>query len=98
MTPLSVVRRRPLKPSELPYSFAILWQVQSKCIRPSRLLDRLGALRLSFEALKEFWNGHAVLELDLVEGHGVHSSVRETQLTGPLAHIAPPASEWLPSP
>ena len=55
-------------------------------IRPSRLLDRLGALRLGAEALKEFWNGHAVLELDLVEGHGVHSSVRELQLTGSPTH------------
>jgi hypothetical protein len=43
-------------------------------------------MRLGAEALKEFWNGHAVLELDLVEGHGVHSSVRELQLTGQLAH------------
>ena len=58
----------------------------TESIRPSRLLDRLGALRLGAEALKEFWNGHAVLELDLVEGHGVHSSVRELQLTGQLAH------------
>ena len=53
----------------------------TESIRPSRLLDRLGA-----EGLKEFWNGHAVLELDLVEGHVVHSLVRELQLTGPLAH------------
>jgi hypothetical protein len=50
------------------------------------LLDRLGALHLGAEALKEFWSGQTVLELDLVEGHGVHSSVRELQLTGPLAH------------
>ena len=58
----------------------------TESIRPSRLLDRPGALSLSAEALKEIWNGHAVLELDLVEGHGVHSSVREHQLTGSLAH------------
>ena len=55
-------------------------------IRLSRLLDRLRALSLSAEALKEFRNGHAVLEPDLVEGHGVHFSVRELQLTGQLAH------------
>jgi hypothetical protein len=50
------------------------------------LLDRLGALSLSAEALKEMWNGHAVLELDLVEGHGGHCSVRELQLTGSIAY------------
>jgi hypothetical protein len=59
---------------------------KTESIRRSRLLDGFGALRLSVEALKEFRNGHAVLEQDLVEGHEVHLSVRELQLTGSLAH------------
>ena len=35
----------------------------------ARLLDCLGALRLSAEAPEKFWNRHAVLKLDLVECH-----------------------------
>lgn len=64
---------------------------KTESIRRSRLLDGFGALRLSVEALKEFWNGgHALLEQDLVEGQEVHSSVRELQLTDSLAHRVSP--------
>ena len=39
----------------------------TQSIQPYRLVVRLSALRLSAEALKELWKGHAVLALDLVE-------------------------------
>jgi hypothetical protein len=42
----------------------------TEAIRPARLLDRLGTLRFSAEPAKEFRDGHAGLELDVLVGHG----------------------------
>ena len=58
----------------------------AKSIRPARGLDRFGALCLSAESTKEFRNRHAVLELDLVEGHDAHPTVRGLQISGSQAH------------
>jgi hypothetical protein len=63
----------------------------TESIRPSLLIDRLGAPSLSAQALKEFWKGYAVLKLDSVEGHGANCSAREIQFTGLPVHMARPA-------
>ena len=60
----------------------------AKPLRPTRSLDRLSALRLGAKAAKEFRDRHAVLELNLVEGHGVHPAVRGLQISESHAHGA----------
>lgn len=57
-----------------------------EAVRPTRLLDCLGALRLSAEAVQELGNRHAVLELNLVQGHGARSVVRQAQAMASPAH------------
>ena len=57
-----------------------------KPLRPTHGLDRLGALRLGAKAAKEFRDRHALLELDLVEGHGAHPTLRGLQVSGSQAH------------
>ncbi len=58
----------------------------AKSLRPARGLDRFGALRLGAKAAKEFRNRHAVLELNLVEGHDAHPTVRRLQISESQAH------------
>ena len=58
----------------------------AKSLRPARGLDRFGALCLGAKATKEFRNRHAVLELNLVEGHGAHPIVRRPQISESQAH------------
>ena len=57
-----------------------------KALRPAHGLDRLSALRLGAKAAKEIRDRHAVLELNLVEGQGVHPTVRGLQISGSQAH------------
>ena len=54
--------------------------------RPTCSLQRLGAVRLRAEAAKELGQGHAGLELDSVERHGVRSVFGCTQVTRAVAH------------
>ena len=63
----------------------------TKAIWPAGLLDRFGALRLGAEAAQELSDRHAVLELDLVEGHGLRSAVSGPQLTAENALVG----RWL---
>jgi hypothetical protein len=60
--------------------FAAVATRTTEFLRPSRLLDCCGALRLSVRSLKEICYRHATLDLDLVEGHEAHSLVRGLQL------------------
>ena len=57
-----------------------------KALRPAHGLDRLSALRLGAKAAKEIRDRHAVLELNLVEGHGAHPTVRRLQISESQAH------------
>ena len=58
-----------------------------KTVRPTRLLDGLGALRLGAEAVQELGNRDAALELNSVESHGALSVLmKRVQVMTSQAH------------
>ena len=63
----------------------------TKAIWPAGLPDRFSALRRSAETTQELSDRYPVLELGLVEGHGLRSAVRGCQLTAENVLVA----RWL---
>ena len=52
----------------------------AKPLRPTRALERLGALRFGAKVAQKLWDRHAVLELDSVAGNRGSPSTRELRL------------------
>ncbi len=84
MTGMTLVKAAAVADNAAMRPAAAAWA--DEAIRPARTPQGLGTGRFGAEELEEFRQGHALLELDRVVGHGWDSSVTGLQRRGRVAH------------